>query len=59
VLAVDEQRAGQPDRHLRDTEEVLDVAGQHGRVEGVAADVLELASGLPSDQVLPGRDGAR
>ena len=28
VLAVDEQRAREADRHLRDADEVLDVAGQ-------------------------------
>ena len=35
VLAVDQQRPGQPDRHLRDAEEVLDVARQRRRVERV------------------------
>ncbi|MEZ5059900.1 MAG: hypothetical protein R2700_00025 [Solirubrobacterales bacterium] len=41
VLAVDEQGPRETDRHLCDAEEVLDVAGQDPRVEGVASDVLE------------------
>jgi hypothetical protein len=46
VLAVDEQRAGHADRHLRHADEVLDVARQHRRVERVARDVLERRAGL-------------
>ena len=40
VLAVHQQRPRDPDRHLGDADEVLDVAVEHGRVEGVAAEVL-------------------
>jgi len=36
VLAVDQQRTGDADRHLRHARELLDVARQHGRVERVA-----------------------
>ena len=41
VLAVDPQRPREPDRHLRDTGEVLDVARQAGRVDRVGADVRQ------------------
>ena len=46
VLAVDEQRPGDPERHLGDPGEVLDVAGQDRRVERVGADVLEAGAHL-------------
>jgi hypothetical protein len=45
ALAIDEQRTGQSHRDLRDADELLDVAGQRARVEGVAADVLEVDAG--------------
>jgi hypothetical protein len=45
VLAVDEERAGEADGHLRDADEVLDVAGEDRRVERVAGDVLERCAG--------------
>ena len=41
MLAVDPQRPGEPDRHLRDADEILDVAAENGGVEGEAADVVE------------------
>src|SRR5439155_10817374 len=41
VLAVDQQRPGETQRDLGGAHEVLDVARQDGRVERVAADVLE------------------
>ena len=53
MLAVDQQRAGQPDRHQRDPDEVLDVPGQDRRVEGVLADVFEFGPGLLVDQLAP------
>jgi hypothetical protein len=51
VLAVHEQRAGQPDRNLSDADELLDVARQDRRVERVARDVLEPRAGLLLDEV--------
>jgi hypothetical protein len=42
MLAVDEQRAGDPDRDLRHADELLDVARQQRRVERVRRDVVEL-----------------
>ncbi len=50
MLAVDAQRTSEPDRHLRGADEVLDVPGQDGRVEGVAADMVELGAGLGFDE---------
>jgi hypothetical protein len=51
VLAVHEQRARQPDRNLRDADELLDVARQDRRVERVARDVLEPRGGLLLDEL--------
>jgi hypothetical protein len=45
VLPVDEQRAGEADRHLGDADEVLDVAADDRGVEGVARHVLERRAG--------------
>ena len=42
MLAIDQHWPGQPDGHLGDPEEALDVPGQDAGVEGVAPDVLEL-----------------
>jgi hypothetical protein len=52
VLAVDQQRACDADRHLRDPDELLDVAGQHLRIERVARDVLQRGSGLLAQELL-------
>jgi hypothetical protein len=51
MLAVHEHRTGQPDRHLRDADEVLDVAGQNGRVERVTSDMRERGAGLGRDDI--------
>ena len=53
MLAVDQQRAGQPDRHLRDPDEVLDVPGQDRRVERVGGDLVEVGPGLFLNQPPP------
>ena len=55
VLAVDEQRPGETDRHLRDADEVLDVARRAcAGIERVAADVLERGAGLLAGELPPG-----
>jgi hypothetical protein len=46
VLAVDEQRARDPDRNLGGSDEVLDVATHGCGIERVRRDVLEARSGL-------------
>jgi hypothetical protein len=45
MLAVDQQRAGEADRDLRDADEVLDVAARRRRIERVVGEVLELLAG--------------
>jgi len=50
MFAVDPERAGKPDWHLRDTDEVLDVAGKGGRREGILADMFELDARLLLDK---------
>ena len=44
VLAVHQQGPGEPDRYLRDPDEVFGVPAQHRRVEGVPGGVLEAVS---------------
>jgi hypothetical protein len=51
VLAVHEQRPRQADRYLRDTEELLDVAGQSRRVERVVRHVLQLGARHLLDEI--------
>jgi hypothetical protein len=46
VLAVDEQRSGEPDRDLGDADELLDVAGGDLRIERVVRNVLQIGAGL-------------
>ena len=55
VLAVDQQRAGDADRHLRDADEVLDVARHERGIERVRADVLERGAGLLGQERAPAR----
>src|SRR6185295_5650386 len=52
VLAVDLERAGEADRHLRDAGEVLDVALGHAGIERELVDVLELHPGVLLDEAL-------
>jgi hypothetical protein len=59
MLAVDLEGAGEADRDLGDTGEVLDVPLGDLRVEGVLVDVLELVSGELLDELLPGSDDLR
>ena len=60
VLALDQERAGEPDRHLGRADEILDVAGQGARIEGMPADVVEPRAGSLLDEGAPlgrGLDG--
>ena len=57
VLAVDEQRARDPERDLGDAGEVLDVARQLGGIQRVGADVLERGAGLLAQELAAGRGG--
>ena len=51
VLAVDAQRTGHADRHLRHAGEVLDVPRQHAGIEREASDVLEVCPGLLAQEL--------
>ena len=53
MLAVDPQRPGEPDRHLRHADEILDVAAENRGVEGEAADVVEPGFCLRLDEGAP------
>ena len=54
LLAVDEQRTGEPDRDLGHAGELLDVAGQDRGVERVGADVLELRARALAQELAAG-----
>ena len=58
VLTLDQQRPRDPDRHLRGADEVLDVPGGQGRVEGVPADVLGMDAGDLADELPALRRGS-
>ncbi len=58
MLAVDPERAGEADRHLRDAGEVLDVALEDVRVERVMREVREPGPGEGLRELLPLRDDA-
>ena len=51
MLAVDVQGAGDADGHLGHAGEVLDVARQHGRVEGEPPHVVQLGPGVLAQEV--------
>ena len=53
MLAVDPQRAGEAERHLRHAGEVLDVAFGGVGVEREVADVLGVGAGVLADEALP------
>ena len=59
ALAVDAQRPGEPDRHLRRADEILDIARKAFRIERVAADMVEARFGSRLDKgpALGGRFG--
>jgi hypothetical protein len=46
VFAVDEEWSGDADGYLCHTQEVFNVAGQNGRVEGILAEMREVRAGL-------------
>jgi hypothetical protein len=51
VFAVDPQRSGDSDRDLGRADEVLDVPGEQGGVDGVVAHVGQLGAGVLLDHV--------
>jgi hypothetical protein len=57
VLAVDKQRAGYSDRHLRHADEVLDIPGDRGRVDGVTADMRGTGAGGIAEKFQATRTG--
>jgi len=57
MLAVNQQRPRQSDGCLGDTDEVLDVPREHGRVKGVLRHVLELGAATFAREVQPPSNG--
>lgn len=56
MLTIDQHRTSETQGHLYDTGTVFDVARQHGRIEGVAADMVQRGAGaLPQEAAAPGR----
>ena len=51
MLTVDMQRPGNTDRYLGDADEILDVPRQQSRIDGVAADMRQLGTGVLLNQV--------
>jgi hypothetical protein len=51
VLAVDQQRAGEPDRDLRDAHKLLDVAVHDRWIERVTARMLERGAGALANEL--------
>ena len=57
MFSADHQRAGQPDRHLCHTDRILDVAGQHRRIERHLRHMVQFRTGLFLHKVPPPLDG--
>ena len=59
VLAMDQQRSGEAERHLRHAGEILDVAARYARIDGVAGDMVQRRAGALADERLAGTDDLR
>ena len=59
MFAIDAQRSGKADRYLGHSDEILDIARQHGRREGILADMFELDAGLLLDKAAALGSGIR
>ena len=59
MFAIHQQRPGNSDRHLGHTDKAFDIALEHGRVEGMAADMIHSHAGFFLDKVVAGNDRLR